>query len=153
MEIMFNSFLEARSQIYDTNNQVRVDTETAGEKVKRIHKLYGLFKGVDGNNRQLAELTDKFGEFCKIIEVREFIFREIINELKSMHIHRNNRNDLYTLLSAMDSDYVFRYGYLHNHNISRKIFDDIFRQIKISTGNNANKTDGDENHGDEIQME
>lgn len=145
MEIMFNSFLEARAQVYDTDkgNHVTIDTETAGETVKKIHALYRLFKGIDSGNKQLAELIDTFGEFCKIIEVREFIFNEIMQELKSLHILRSNKEDVYNLLSAMDSDYIFKYGYLRNHNMSRKLFDDIFKRVAISTGNSHTADDNE----------
>jgi hypothetical protein len=139
-EIMFNGFFKALAQIYDMDNQVTIDTETAGEKVKKIYMLYVLFRGIGGGNKQLSEFVHTFGEFCKMIELREFIFNEIMHELKSIHIHRGNKNDLYRLLSAMDSDCIFRHGYLQNHNVSRKLFDDIFKRVEISTGN-LHKTD------------
>jgi hypothetical protein len=92
----------------------------------------------------LAEFADKFGEFCKTIELREFIFREIMKELKTAHVHRGNKEDLYNLLSAMDSDYIFKHGYLRNHKVSKKLFDEMLKRLQISTGN-SHKTDDDEN--------
>jgi hypothetical protein len=43
----------------------------------------------------------------------------------------------------MDSDYIFKYGYLRNHNMSRKLFDDIFKRVAISTGNSHTADDNE----------
>jgi hypothetical protein len=43
----------------------------------------------------------------------------------------------------MDSDYIFKHGYLRNHKVSKKLFDGMLKRLQISTGN-SHKTDDNE---------
>jgi hypothetical protein len=132
-----DSFLKQKKIFKAVKNPCILYESDNNGAANRIEKLYHLFRNLDEDDLQILKADIEVGKFAKIVNLREYLFNEIIGELKSVIIHNKNKYDLYKILSAMNNDYLFKDIFLHYHKAGRKIFEDIYHRLEIGVGNGS----------------